>query len=197
MPVFTDLPEVFYSDLDGTEPIPLDFDTGSGLETAMIQAQSLWNFFLPPGTLIPYAGSSVPAGFLDCNGAAVSRSTYANLFGAIGTLWGAGNGSTTFNVPDLRGRVPLGTGTAGSGTTYSVATTGGAETHTLTTNEMPAHNHAPLSGSSFIGAGAPSNAPVGTGANNWGTNATTANRGGGLAHANMQPWACVRWLIKY
>lgn len=65
---------------------------------------------LPSGALIPYAGASAPTGFLLCDGAAVSRTTYADLFTAIGTTYGAGNGSTTFNVPDLQGRAPVGKG---------------------------------------------------------------------------------------
>lgn len=197
MPVITDLPEVFFSDLVGTEPAPIDYDTGAGLETAKIQLQSLYNYFLPPGSIIAFAGSSIPAGWKDCDGSAISRTTYANLFAVIGTTWGAGNGSTTFNIPDFRGRTLLGTGTGSGLTARSIAGTGGTETHTLVTAEIPSHNHAPGSGTSFIGAGAPNNAPVGTGANNWGTNATTGNRGGDGAHNNMQPWACVRYLIKY
>jgi phage-related tail fiber protein len=59
--------------------------------------------WLPVGTVIFYAASTAPTGFLKANGAAVSRSTYANLFAAISTTFGAGDGSTTFNVPDLRG----------------------------------------------------------------------------------------------
>jgi microcystin-dependent protein len=57
----------------------------------------------PVGGIIPVASASAPAGFLECDGAAVSRTTYANLFGIVGTTYGAGDGSTTFNVPDLRG----------------------------------------------------------------------------------------------
>lgn len=60
---------------------------------------------LPAGTIIPFAGNVVPEGFLICNGAAVSRTTYASLFAAIGTLYGTGDGSTTFNLPDARDRV--------------------------------------------------------------------------------------------
>lgn len=63
----------------------------------------------PPGTLIAFAGKNVPEGFLLCNGAAVSRTSYARLYQAIGTLYGAGDGSTTFNLPDLNGRVLQGT----------------------------------------------------------------------------------------
>jgi microcystin-dependent protein len=64
-----------------------------------------------PGVLMPYAGATAPSGYLLCDGAAVSRTIYAALFTAIGTAYGAGDGSTTFNVPDLRGRVPVAKGT--------------------------------------------------------------------------------------
>jgi phage-related tail fiber protein len=63
---------------------------------------------VPPGTLIFHCGNTAPAGFLKANGATISRSTYADLFAALGTTFGAGNGSTTFNLPDLRGEFPRG-----------------------------------------------------------------------------------------
>ena len=66
---------------------------------------------IPTGTIIDFAGASTPSGYLPCNGAAVSRSTYSALFTAISTIWGAGDGSTTFNVPNLNGRTTIGDGT--------------------------------------------------------------------------------------
>lgn len=79
---------------------------------------------LPSGMIVSYGGSSVPQGWLLCNGEAVSRTTYKNLFSAIGTLYGGGDGSSTFNLPDLRESVPVGAGTRVSGVsmhdTYSV-----------------------------------------------------------------------------
>ncbi len=68
---------------------------------------------LPPGSFLPFAGpvapqSSAPAGYLFCDGTAVSRATYAALFAVVGTIYGTADGSTTFNLPDLRGRVPAG-----------------------------------------------------------------------------------------
>jgi len=72
----------------------------------------------PSGTLIQFAGSTAPIGYLTCDGSAVGRTTYPNLFAAIGTAWGAGNGTTTFNIPDLRGMFVRGTGTNG---TYSTS----------------------------------------------------------------------------
>ena len=98
----------------------------------------------PSGLIAPYAGSTAPSGWLLCGGQAVSRSTYATLFTAIGTTYGTGDGSTTFNLPDLRGRAPHGVdnmgGTAanrvtsgGSGITgTTLGAVGGTETHTLT-----------------------------------------------------------------
>ena len=69
----------------------------------------------PIGSIIPYGGTTAPDGFLLCQGQSVSRTTYAELFKVIGTSFGSGDGSTTFNVPDLRETVPVGTGTRGSG----------------------------------------------------------------------------------
>lgn len=98
------------------------------------------------------AGATAPPGWLVCNGAAVSRTTYAGLFAAIGTTWGVGDGSTTFNVPDLRGRVPR--GVAASGTGNTLGGTFGADTHTHTgpshTHTGPSHTHS-VSGTSGSG----------------------------------------------
>ena len=63
----------------------------------------------PTGTMLPFAGKTVPAGFLLCNGAEISRTTYARLFSVLGTTWGAGNGSTTFNLPNINDRCLEGT----------------------------------------------------------------------------------------
>ena len=114
---------------------------------------------VPTGSLFPYAGSSAPTGYLLCDGAAVSRSTYATLFGVLSTTYGSGDGSTTFNLPDLRGRMPLGAGTgtglnaSGTGKPSGTAQTartagqwGGEETNLLSTNEMPSHNHGGATG---------------------------------------------------
>ena len=82
----------------------------------------------PAGIVMPFAGSVAPQGYLLCDGSAVSRDTYSALFAAIGTVYGAGDGSTTFNVPDLSGRVVIGV----------------SNTHVLdalTENELPAHTH--------------------------------------------------------
>jgi microcystin-dependent protein len=79
-------------------------------------AHSSLGYFLPPGMMAPYATTSAPDGWLACDGSAVSRTTYAALFDAIGTTWGVGDGSTTFNLPDLQGAFLRGTGSHGSET---------------------------------------------------------------------------------
>ncbi len=110
---------------------------------------------VPSGAITGYGGSSAPAGWLLCDGSAVSRTTYASLFSAIATTYGVGDGSTTFNLPDLRGRVLAGQDdmggsaagrltTAGSGVDgATLGATGGAQSVTLTAAEsgLPAHEH--------------------------------------------------------
>lgn len=90
----------------------------------------------PAGIIMPFAGTVAPENYLFCDGSAVSRTTYATLFGVIGTTFGAGDGSSTFNLPDLSGRVPLGVSQA-----HALGSTGGSETVTLTESELPAHVH--------------------------------------------------------
>ncbi|WP_144722245.1 tail fiber protein [Cellulosimicrobium sp. TH-20] len=96
-------------------------------------------FTMPPGALVLFGGASAPSGWLLCDGRAVSRSTYAALYSAVGTAYGAGDGSTTFNLPDFRGRVAAGVN--GSDADFARGKTGGAKTHTLTADEMPSHTH--------------------------------------------------------
>jgi len=88
------------------------------------------------GLIIPYVLAAAPTGFLVCDGSEISRVTYADLFAIIGETYGAGDGLNTFNIPDLRGRLPLGKG-AGSALGDS-----GSGLHTITEAQMPAHTHA-------------------------------------------------------
>jgi microcystin-dependent protein len=90
----------------------------------------------PAGVISQYAGSSAPAGYLLCQGQSVSTTTFSDLFAAIGYNYGGSGGS--FNLPNLQNRVPVGRGT---GTFGSLNATGGAETHTLTVDQMPSHTH--------------------------------------------------------
>jgi len=155
----------------------------------------------PTGAITAYAASAAPTGWLLCDGAAVSRSTFAALFAVIGTTYGAGDGSTTFNVPNLKGRVPVGLD-AGQTEFDALAETGGAKTHTLVTAEMPSHAHdvTMLNGSQpqtietvFPGSSGTSNRHmVAVGAGDWDAPAT----GGGGAHNNLQPYLTLRYIIK-
>lgn len=96
---------------------------------------------VPAGVISMFGGVAAPAGYLLCQGQAVSRATYAALFAAIGTAYGAGDGSTTFNLPDGRGRSPMGSGTGTGLTNRTLGGVLGAETHTLTEAQMPSHTH--------------------------------------------------------
>ena len=159
----------------------------------------------PTGVVLPYAGSAAPSGWLLCYGQAISRTTYANLFAAIGTSFGTGDGSTTFNVPDTRGRVLAGKdnmgGTAaarltsgGSGVDgATLGASGGAETHTLTIAQMPAHTHTiPALSSRNTSSGGSEN--VADSSSN--TTITSNSQGGGGAHNNAQPTIVFNHIIK-
>jgi len=107
------------------------------------------NIIVPIGQINMFAGSTAPTNFLLCDGAAVSRTTYATLFALVGTAFGAGNGTTTFNVPNLKSRFPIGLDSAAVGND-SVGETGGTATTTLTTTELPAHTHTGTTGNQSV-----------------------------------------------
>lgn len=92
----------------GTVTVPT---ASGGSNTTVAASTAFVRDILPAGVIVPYGGSSAPSNWLLCNGQAVSRATYATLFAIISTTYGTGDGSTTFNVPDLVGRVPIGSGT--------------------------------------------------------------------------------------
>jgi microcystin-dependent protein len=96
---------------------------------------------IPVGSIIAYAGSTAPEGWLLCDGTAVSRTTYANLWALISSTYGNGNNSTTFNLPNLCGRMPIGVGTGSGLTARSLAATGGSETVVIASGNLPTHQH--------------------------------------------------------
>lgn len=109
--------------------------------------------FMPVGTYIQFAGSSAPGGYLVCDGTAVSRTTYADLFAVVSTTYGVGNGSTTFNLPDARGLVMVGAGAHGTmtranGTAYNGGTVGASRN-----DQIQGHYHADLWGNTTGSAG--------------------------------------------
>ena len=92
---------------------------------------------IPVGVIEMFAGSTAPNGWLVCDGSTVSRKTYSDLFKIIGTTYGAGNSNTTFTLPDMRGRTPIGVGTGAGLTARTLAATTGAETVTLSASNIP------------------------------------------------------------
>lgn len=95
---------------------------------------------MPVGAMMQFLGSTAPTNFLFARGQAISRTTYAEAFAALGTTYGAGDGSTTFNLPNLQGKVPV--GFSSSETEFdALGETGGAKTVTLTAAQMPSHTH--------------------------------------------------------
>ena len=187
-------PGVEYIDTDSGE---LLVDTGSSVWLAL-------GSLLIPGMMIDYAGTIIPNGrWLICNGNAVSRTVYADLFAAIGTTWGNGDGNTTFNIPDLRRTVTAGVGgirVDGPGTT--VGDIGGEEQHTLLVTELAEHNHrfgstrgggdASLTGTHIFHTRNP-DADDDVGIN---PNAIEVT-GDSTPHSNIQPTAIVNKLIRY
>jgi len=170
---------------------------------------------IPTGTIVPWTDSSLPTGFLECNGANVSRTTYSDLFGVIGTTYGSGDGSTTFGLPDLQDNVAV-----GKSNNKSLASTGGANTvtaagnisgstanATLSTAQLASHSHQVPLGFSNPGDG-PMQRIQGTGGiapQNTGT--TNAGSGQGHSHnmsANfsgnatsvIQPYLALIYIIK-
>ena len=161
------------------------------------------------GELKMWPTATAPVGYLLCNGALVSRTTYADLFAVIGTTYGAGDGSTTFTLPNFKDRMPI-----GAGNTYSANTTGGStdaivvsHTHSATSTDA-GHSHT-YSGSvdpsaRFGYAGGGGNAGVGTPYNGGSTTAsgtasistTITSTGAAATNANLPPYIGIHFIIR-
>ena len=150
---------------------------------------------VPTGVINPWAGvaGSPPTGWLLCDGTAVSRSTYSTLFGIVGTFYGVGDNSTTFNLPNLKGKVPVGLDS--TQTEFDTrGETGGVKEVTLTTEQIPDHSHG---GQIVFGGGSGS-----TGVRAEGIGSSQPTTGGvvgtsGGAHTNLQPYIVVNYIIKF
>jgi microcystin-dependent protein len=149
---------------------------------------------IPTGGIIAYAGATAPTGFLMCDGAAISRAAYSSLFSAIGTTYGIGDNTTTFNVPDYRSRDIIGAGPAQGGlSARTLGSVGGEEIHTLTIAEMPSHTHTFGRDTGISGSYSPDVTAGFTPMNGLITSYAT---GGGSAHNNMQPFGVANYIIK-
>jgi microcystin-dependent protein len=139
-----------------------------------------------PGVIQMFAASAPPPGWLICDGSAVSRTTYAALFAVIGTTYGAGNGTTTFNLPNLASRVPAGWNTTDTDFN-TLGKTGGEKTHTLVASEIPDFV-APNNQGGFLSTPTQSGSTYGF---------YYKNTGGAAAHNNLQPYLTVNFIVKY
>lgn len=194
--------------------------------TAAKLAADVFTTLIPIASVWPYAAASAPsASWLLCDGSAISRTTYSALFALVSTTYGVGNGTTTFNIPDIRGRVIAGQDDMGGssanrltnpGTTTGgldgdvLGGTGGSETHTLTLAQSPAHDHGGLTGIPLdVGGGGVfnllQNVKIDIGANVYSPTASAGvidhkhaitSAGSGTAHNVVQPTIILNYIIR-
>jgi len=166
---------------------------------------------IPTATIVPWSSASVPTGFLECNGAAVSRSTYSALFAIVGATYGAGDGSSTFNVPDFQNNVPVGksnnkalASTGGANTVASTGNVGGSTANaTLTTAQLASHGHSYTIPSNSFGNGwrgaqvqVPASANTGNAGSASGHSHNMSATFAGDATSVLQPYLTVIYIIK-
>jgi microcystin-dependent protein len=158
------------------------------------------------GEIRLFAGSTAPSGFLLCDGQAVSRSTFASLYAVVGDTYGAGDGSTNFNVPNFKGRSAIGSGQGAGLTDRALGSSGGEEAHQLSVSEIPAHNHlvnCTAADAVSIDVGGNLLASPGTAIYKNTTPSTTmatsmiANTGGDGSHNTMMPYLTVNYIIAF
>ncbi|MGD0270595.1 MAG: tail fiber protein [Candidatus Sulfotelmatobacter sp.] len=158
------------------------------------------------GEIRLFGGTFAPAGWSFCNGATMSIQQNDALYNLIGTTYG-GNGQTTFNLPDLQGRVPVHQGQGAGLQNYVLGQKGGAQTVTLTVAQLPSHPHTAVGSASGAGTGSPANATwgnsgignesfgPGTSASQTMNAASTSFTGGNQPHDNMLPFLAVSFII--
>ena len=154
------------------------------------------NRLCPTGTVESFAGSVAPDGWLLCNGANVPRNTYPVLFNVIGVVYGAGDGASTFTLPDMRGKVSIAAGQGAGLTNRVLGAAGGEENHLLTLNEIPAHTHTYDKQNGVQNINAPDAAGI-TAANDPTSVTNSGSAGGSAAHNVMQPFIVLNHIIKF
>lgn len=158
---------------------------------------------VPIGAIQSYGGNVAPSGWLICDGRAISRTEYSELFYVIGTTYGSGDGSATFNIPDLKGRTLVGVGNSGAtgATNHTLGQKSGEETHKLEISEMPQHNHSQYANVGNAATGQTNLDDIAGCANINTQNVlvgarTTSDTGGNGYHNNMQPYLVTNYIIK-
>jgi len=144
------------------------------------------------GEIRMFAGNFAPSGWFFCDGSILSISEYEVLFTLLGTTYG-GNGTTTFALPDLRGRIPVGVGQGQGLSNYNLGQIAGSETVTLTAANLPSHGHS-LNASTYLGYLSPTAA--GASAKTLAP-ASVTNSPGGQPHNNMMPGVCLNFIISW
>jgi microcystin-dependent protein len=153
---------------------------------------------LPVGAIMPFGSNTIPENWLLCNGQAISRTDYQELFNTIGITYGSGDGFTTFNLPDLQGKIPVGLDE--NDTDFdTLGNTGGEKEHTLTINEMPSHNHQreQTGRALYWDENLTEMGGLVSGVNvqiSW--NRDTTNTGGSQPHNILQPYIVQNYIIK-
>lgn len=189
--------EAASSDVPDNGRLDISMDTNLHAPVTMDSTLTVGGAISAPylvGSIQMYGGATAPTGWLLCDGSAVSRTTYARLFEVLGTAYGEGDGSTTFNVPNLQDRFAL-----GSSSSKALGSTGGEETHTLTTAEMPQHqHHVPLYNkqvTSKSGTGITFDRMIWWDSGTALPNLNTDTSGSTKAHNNMPPYIAVNYVI--
>lgn len=167
-------------------------------EVRTLLSEMLWNWYngecngggetvVGTGLCLPFAGETIPAGFLLCDGAEYLQSAYPDLYAQIGTIYGGD--ATHFNVPDMTRSVPIGYGGFGD----NVGDTGGEEAHSLSVSEMPFHNHG-VTSIALYGSGGGN--VLGSGSFSTRTSNLFVGQGANSPHNNMPPYVVMKWVIK-
>lgn len=171
-------------------------DDTSDAETKAMEIEQLLKLIIPTGLITPFGGASAPDGFLLCDGANVSRTTYADLFAVIGTNYGNGDGSSTFGLPNLKGRVPVGLDT-GQTEFNTLGKNGGTKSETLVQNQLPASFNLNTSTSNNR-AGSVTGVRLGYGSDSdvANRNYSFTNSGGSQPINNIQPYLTANYIIK-
>lgn len=151
------------------------------------------------GQILMFGGNFAPRGWALCDGALLAISQNQALFSILGTTYG-GDGRTTFQLPDLRGRVAMHPGNGPGLSSRSLGQIGGSETNVLNANQLPPHNHAVRGSEEGTQTDPNGNFVAGSGMPAFATTpdvtmGTTANAGGGQSINNIQPFQCVNYII--